>query len=118
VLGSWLDKHGSDGAFVVANHIPGPYIDDDGQPKLHQLTELFLGKYADEDRVFNQYAGQLHSLQSYKGDIIQLKEEEADLARKFLGHPLQRVRDWAAFEISDADRGATQFRSMLDKQKL
>jgi hypothetical protein len=30
--------------------------------------------------------------------------------------PIQRVRDWAAFEISDADRGAAQFQSMLDKQ--
>jgi hypothetical protein len=65
VLGEWLDKHGSDGAFVVANYIPAPYVDDDEQPQLHRLTKLFLEKYADEDRVFNQYAGQLHSLQSY-----------------------------------------------------
>ena len=118
VLGEWLDKHGSDGAFIVANYIPAPYADEDGQPHLHRLTKLFLEKYADEDRVFNQYSGQLHSLQSYKGDVVKLKEEEADLARKFLDHPLQRVRDWAAFEISDADRGAAQFRSMLDKQKV
>jgi hypothetical protein len=109
MVGEWLDKHGSDGAIVVANYIPAPYVDDDGRPQLHRLTKLFLENYADEDRVFNQYAGQLHSLQPYKGVIVNLKEEEADVARKFLGHPLQRVRDWAAFEISDADRVAAQF---------
>jgi hypothetical protein len=119
VLGGWLDRHGSDGAFAVANYIPAPYIDkEDGQPKLHPLTELFLGKYADEDRVFQHYAGQLHSLQSYQGDIAQLKEDEADLARKFLTHRLKRVCDWAAYEIKSATREAAQFRSMLDKQRL
>jgi hypothetical protein len=119
VLGAWLDQHGSNGAFAVANYIPAPYVDkEDGQPKLHPLTELFLGKYADEDRVFHHYAGQLHALQSYKGDIAQLKENEAEVARRFLNHPLKRVRDWAEYEVKDATREATQFRSMLDKQRL
>jgi hypothetical protein len=119
VLGAWLDQHGSDGAFVIATYIPAPDVDKkDGKPKLHPLTELFLAKYAEEGRVFQHYAGQLHSLQPYMGDIAQLKEDEAEVARKFLNHPLKRVRDWAAYEIKVATREAAQFRSMLDKQRL
>jgi hypothetical protein len=75
MVGEWLDKHGSDGAFVVANYIPAPYVDDDGRPQLHRLTKLFLEKYADEDLISNQYADQLHSLHPYKGDILKLKRK-------------------------------------------
>jgi hypothetical protein len=88
VLGGWLDQHGVDGAMIVAHHIPAPHVDD-----------------------------HLHSLQTYMGDIAQRKEDEANVARKFLSHELPRVRDWANFEIKDATREAARFRAMLDKQK-
>jgi hypothetical protein len=117
VLGGWLDQHGVDGAMIVAHHIPAPQTDDDGVPVLHPLTELFLAKYADDERVFNEYVGHLHSLQVYTGDIAQLKEGEANVARKFLIHELPRVRDWASLEIKDATREAARFRALRDKQK-
>ena len=117
VLGDWLDRHGVEGAMVVAHHIPAPYLDVDETPMLHPLTELFLAKYAEDDRVFNEYVGHLHQLQVYKGDIAQLKENEADVARKFLGHRIARVVDWANYEIKDATREAARFRAMLDRQK-
>jgi hypothetical protein len=35
---------------------------------------------------------------TYMGDISKLKEDEAEVARKFLNHELPRVRDWATYE--------------------
>jgi hypothetical protein len=102
---------------TVAHHIPAPQTDEDGACVLHPLTELFLARYADDERVFNEYVGHLHSLQVYKGDIAQLKEDEAGVARKFLSHELPRVRDWARLEITDATREAARFRALRDKQK-
>jgi hypothetical protein len=117
VLGGWLDRHGVEGALTVAHHIPAPRLNENKEQDLHPLTELFLGKYASEDRVFHEYAGQLHSLQRYMGDIPRLKEDEAEVAREFLNHELPRVRDWAAYEINDATREAALHREMLDKHK-
>jgi hypothetical protein len=117
VLGGWLDQHGVEGALTVAHHIPAPRLNERKEQDLHPLTELFLGKYASEDRVFNEYAGQLHSLQSYMGDISKLKEDEAEVARKFLNHELPRVRDWATYEINDSTREAAQHRALLDRHK-
>ncbi len=50
------------------------------------------------------------------GDISKLKEDEAEVARKFLNHNLPRVRDWATYEINDSTRQAAQHRALLDKQ--
>jgi hypothetical protein len=116
-VGNWLDKHGVEGALTIAHHIPAPYLDEDKNPKLHPLTELFLAKYAGDESVFNQYAGGLHSLQPYKGDIPSLKEEEAEVARKFLGHELAQVHKWALYEIESATREAEQYRAIFDQQR-
>lgn len=116
-IGHWLDETGVEGALRIAHHVPSPYLDEDKKPKLHPLTELFLGKHAHDDRVFQEFAGGLHSLQSYKGDIAGLKEQEAEVARKFLNHDLARVRDWAAYEIKSAAQEAANFRALADKQR-
>ena len=102
---------------TIAHHILAPYLDDDGNPTLHPLTELFLGTYADDESVFQQYAGGQHSLQSYKGDIPAAKEHEANVARKFLDHKLAQVRKWASYEIESATRGADQYRAIFDQQR-
>jgi hypothetical protein len=116
-VGRWVDQHGVEGALTIARHIPAPYLDDDKNPQLHPLTELFLAKYAEDESVFNQYAGGLHSLQPYKGDIPAAKEEEAEVARKFLDHTLPQVRKWALYEIEAATREADQYRAIFDQQR-
>jgi hypothetical protein len=113
----WLNENGVEGALSIARHVPSPFLDDDKKPVLPPLTELFLGKYANDDRVFHEFAGGLHSLQSYKGDIANLKEAEAEVARKFLNHDLPRVRDWATYEVASATKEAADFRALLDKQR-
>jgi hypothetical protein len=116
-VGHWLDQHEVEGALTIARHIPAPYLDEDENPQLHPLTELFLAKYAEDENVFNQYAGGLHSLQPYKGDIPAAKEEEAEVARKFLDHKLPQVRKWALYEIEAATRDAEQHRAIFDQQR-
>jgi hypothetical protein len=116
-VGHWLDQHGVEGALTIARHIPAPYLDDDKNPQLHPLTELFLAKYAEDESAFNQYAGGLHSLQPYKGDIPAAKEEEAEVARKFLDHKLPQVRKWALYEIEAATGDAEQYRAIFDQQR-
>ena len=117
VVDRWLEANGIEGALRVAHHIPGPYLDDDKVATLHPLTRLFLERHAQDDRVFHEFAGSLHSLQSYKGDIAALKDEEAELARKFLKDDCQRVRDWAAYEIEGSTKQAAEFRAMIDKHR-
>ena len=117
VIGDWLEKNGVNGALQIAHHVPPPFLGEDQKPRLYPLTELFLGKYALDDRVFREFVGSVHSLESYVGDIAVLKEEEAEVARKFLNHDLPRVRDWAEDEIQSSTKGARDFRALLDMQR-
>ncbi len=45
------------------------------------------------------------------------KEEEAEVARKFLDHKLPQVRKWASYEIEAATRDAEQHRAIFDQQR-
>jgi hypothetical protein len=82
------------------------------------LTEYVLSKFDEDKRVFNEFVAGVHSLQSYMGDIAGQKQQEADMAKQFLRHPLRRVREWAQIEILDAESQAKFWREWEAEQQI
>jgi hypothetical protein len=106
VVEAWLRNQGVSAARKIARHLPGPYMDEQGLPRLHPVTEAVLRDFEDDDRVFSEFCAGLHSFEVYSGNIEQKHLDEAQLASAFLGHPLRRVRQWAEYEKSTAEENA------------
>ena len=51
----------------------------------------------------NEFVAGVHNLQSYVGDIAGQKQNEADIARKFMDYPLRRIQKCAQIEIMEAE---------------
>lgn len=111
VAKQWLDAQGRPAAIALARHLPLPYIDKTGDPIVPQLTGYVLERFADDERVFREFCFGVHSGKIYTGDIAAQHEEEADVARRFLDHPQQRIRDWAQYEIDRATHDAALWRA-------
>ena len=103
VVRSWLDRVGKRGARVLARHLPPPALTETGGPGGPPLTEFVLSRFEDDDEVFQEFLAGTHAGQVYSGDIPAQHEEEAETARRFLGHPLRRVREWAVAEVQSAN---------------
>lgn len=97
----WLQKYGVEAARRVAGHLPVPYIDSDGKAVVPPLTEFVLKTFEEDEQVFRKFCAGVHSFQIYAGDIAAQYKKEAEIARKFLNHPLRRVREWAQIEIDN-----------------
>jgi hypothetical protein len=74
------------------------FLNAEGKPSLHPLTEFLLTRFEDDDQTFNEFCAGVHSFQLYVGDIAAHREAEAKFAEAFLNHPLRRIREWAQRE--------------------
>ena len=110
VVQKWLSTAGVMGARGLARHLEPPHLDTEGRPVVPALTAFVLEQFADDDQVFREFCAGTHSGQIYCGDIAAAHEQEAELGRRFLGHPVKRVRDWALFEIKSARQEAAYWR--------
>ncbi len=115
---AWLDVSGVEGARAIARHLPAPALDGNGQPYLPPLTEFVLTKYEDDDKVFRSFLLGLHGLRFYSGDIASQHDAEANLAEKFLNHPLRRIREWARDERDGARQQAERWRQNDEEDKI
>jgi len=118
ILFGWLEKVGAEGARRIARHLPPPYIDGDGNPKVPELTAWVLSHFEDDDRTFNQFCAGVHSGQMYMGNIAGRHESEAHAARLFFNHNLRRIREWARLEHASALEGAQVHREWEDEMNL
>jgi hypothetical protein len=57
-----------------------------------------LKEFESDDSTFSEFCAGVRSFQLYSGDIAKQYEQEAGMARLFLGHELRRVREWAQLE--------------------
>jgi hypothetical protein len=110
VVRAWLDRVGVRGARALARHLPPPGLTEESEPFVQPLTEFILSRFEDDDEVFRAFLAGTHAGQVYSADIPAQHEEEAETARQLLGHPLRRVREWAAAEIQSAKRQAQLWR--------
>jgi hypothetical protein len=115
VIRGWLGRAGKRGAKAVARHLPPPTLTEAGEAVVPSLTEFVLSHFEDDDEVFREFLAGTHAGQVYSGDIPAQHEEEAETARRFLAHPLRRVREWAVAEIASAKRQA-QFWRQCDEE--
>jgi len=109
-VSEWVKKHGVKAARRLARHLPLPYIDPDGKAVVPPLTEFVLKTFEDDDRTFYEFCAGVRSFQLYSGDIAAQHEKEAEIARKFLNHPLRRIRKWAQIELERSLREAEWWR--------
>jgi hypothetical protein len=107
----WLDEHGHSGAVALARHLPIPRLDASGNEVVPEVTGYVLEHFADDDDVFHEFCGGAHSGEMHWGDIAAQLEQEGEVARRFLDHPLPRVRQWAQFEIDWAAHEASWWRA-------
>jgi hypothetical protein len=106
----WLDAHGRPAAVALAHHLPLPHLDDAGSPVVPELAAYVLDRYAEDEQVFRAFCVGLHNGQMYSGDIAAEHEREGEVARRFLDHPLPRIREWAQYEIDRAAHEADWWR--------
>ncbi len=105
-LKNWLRSVGVVGARKIAINLPIPYLDENGQIVIPPLTEFVLSEFEDDEDTFQRFCKGAHSLQSYVGNIASQKKQEAEIAKKFLNHPLHRIREWALYEIDRCNQEA------------
>ncbi|HLL00982.1 MAG TPA: hypothetical protein VK539_10370 [Myxococcaceae bacterium] len=117
VVTRWLEKHGVEAARKVARHLPVPYLNGT-QPVVPPLTAWVLSTFEEDDRTFREFCLGVHSFQWYHGDIAAQHEAEAEVARRFLDHPLRRIREWAAYEESNARSQAARWRQREEEDFL
>ncbi len=114
----WLARNGIEGARVIANHLQPPFLDNEGKPEIHPLTEYVLANWGDDQMVFGRFAASTHHLQMYSGDIASTHRKEAERARPFLLHPISAVRRWAEHEVVSGEEQARQWAIRNEEQVL
>jgi len=118
VLKDWLRRAGKQAARFIASNIPIPFIDADGVPAVAPATEYVLTEFEGSDDVFRSFLVGTHRLQMYSGDIARQHEHEADVARKFLNHPLRRIREWAVIEEKRSREWAAKERERSEEEDM
>ena len=97
-LTAWVESVSEEVAAAIARHLPKPYVDSEGVPIVPRSTLALFDTYGGSDAVFHEFVAGTHNMQMYTGDIAGRHEQEAEVARKFLNHPVARIREWASIE--------------------
>jgi hypothetical protein len=112
----WLARTGIEGARVIANHLQPPFIDGEGKPQVHPLTEYVLATWGEDEAVFGRFAASTHHLQMYSGNIASTHRQEAERAKCFLSNPIAAVRKWAEQEMALGEEQARQWTMRYEEQ--
>ncbi len=113
----WLRSVGALGGQIIARNLALPYLDESGNPVVPELTEFVLSEFEDDDILFRKFCAGSHSSQVYMGDIASQKTKEAEIAKKFLNHPLRRIREWAKYEILSFEQDAKMW-NQIDEESM
>ena len=104
----WLEKHGLEGARLLARQVPGPFMGSNG-PDLNAVTRFILENYGSDDIVFSNWITGMQG-GAFAGSIADHMEQRASKAEPFLNFPIEAVRRWALAEIKYAEQNAESFR--------
>lgn len=78
------------------------------EPIVPELTEFVLARFGDDEEVFSSFCSSRHNFQVYSGP--NQHETEARVAKRFLGHALPKVREWAEREAHWSEKDAQHWR--------
>jgi hypothetical protein len=118
ILIRWIDTNGVVAARLVARHLPPPYLEDKNKLIVPKLTEYVLTKFGEDERTFNEFCAGIHNFQSFSGDIAEKYKQDAELAKRFLVHPIKAIRMWAKYEMEDALFQAERWKIRQDEMDL
>jgi len=115
----WIESEGLNVAQHCARHLPLPYLDADGKPRVPKLTEAVLDRFSDDKSFFGEFlAGTQNHGVVFVGSLTGKTEEDAELARKFLLHRSAAVRRWAIAAIDSAQSTADSLRDFEEELDL
>jgi len=109
VIIQWIEKHGIEGARILARHVPGPFMGSNG-PELHPVTRYILEKHGNDDMVYSGWVTGMQSGHAFAGSVADYVERGAVMAEPFLNFPVEAVRRWARSQIAFAAENAEPFR--------
>jgi hypothetical protein len=117
IVQAWVEENGIGAARAIARHVPEPSLSGE-HATVPPLTAWLLTKYGEDDRLFSEFCAGIHGFRTYWGDLSAHLESEAELAEKFLDHPIQRIREWAAAESLSARARARHERTRAEEFDL
>jgi hypothetical protein len=103
VVRRWVEREaGVAGARAIARHVSGPLPTRDNPTQVPPLTEWLLTEFEEDDRVFNEFCVGRHTGEMYVGSMSRYFEDTEERMKPYLNHHLRRIREWAQYEISNA----------------
>jgi hypothetical protein len=114
----WLRSAGVAGARLIARHLPRPSVGEDGQVVVPELTAFVLEQFGGDEDTFRQFCTGAYRTEVYSGDIAAEMEREPATLRRFLDHPLPRIREWAEGEIRSTEANARHWRRRDEEDEV
>lgn len=74
----------------------------DNAVQVPPLTEWLLSEFEDDDRVFDEFCVGRYTREMYIGSMSLYFEDTEERMKPYLNHPLRRIREWAEYEIANA----------------
>ncbi len=118
IVKSWLTTAGAKGAAQFVRHAPSPMLDGNGKPLVPEITEFILTEFEDNERVFHEFCAGVGNFKMYVGNIAEQHEKEAEVATRFLSHPLKRIREWADIERKSSLAQAEEERIRREEDEI
>jgi hypothetical protein len=116
VVIAWLDQHGASGARKLASNLPQPFVSESGDAVVPEITQTVLARYGSDEEVIKRFV--LRSgVRSYSGDIVGRHLQEAEVASRFLNHPIEAVRRWAQSEREMALAEANRWKQQIEEER-
>jgi hypothetical protein len=115
-VAEWLQRVGVEGARFLARHLPPPSVSEAGQTYVPEITEYVLRAFEDDQRTFEEFCCGVGS-GLYWTEGGQKRQRDADVAERFLHHPLRRIREWARVESRAARKDAERQRQEEEEEK-
>lgn len=103
VVRRWIKQGaGVTGARAIARHVDAPSPTPDDPTHVPPLTGWLLSEFEEDERVFTEFCVGRHSGELYVGSMSRYFEGTEERMKPYLNHPLRRVREWAQYEIANA----------------
>ena len=111
---NWIELNGTEHLEYIARHLQSPYIRQDGEVAMQDITRWLLDDQENNQEAFDCFLmGRSDGAFHWQGDQTVNKREEME---PFLNHPLRRVRQWATYEIERVSGDAKFFQKMDDER--
>ncbi|MDL5052163.1 hypothetical protein QQ056_01075 [Oscillatoria laete-virens NRMC-F 0139] len=98
VIAAWLNGNGDNYVEYFARHLPSPFVDKDGTPRVPPVTEWILSQYENDDSMFREFLCGRHSMETRWGHPRDWVDGTEAVVSKFENHSLRRIREWVEYE--------------------